>query len=276
MSERKQLKLAMGQIAMSADMEENVQKTMEYIKKAKAEDLLFFPEVQWTPFFPQYEKGQLKKYLGKEIKELCLPLEDARIRRLAEAAKKYDLYLSPNLYVEESGKPYDMSLWINPSGKLEGRAGMVHIFSTKQFYELDYYTPYKDGFQVFDTPFGKIGIVICFDRHFPESIRSCARKGAELVIIPTANVKSEPFELFEWELRVAAYQNNVFIAMCNRVGKEGEMEFAGQSLVVDCDGNLLCKADDQEMLLTAELDLGKCAESRKRRPYIELLRTEVI
>ena len=62
--------------------------------------------------------------------------------------------------------------------------------------------PSEDGFKVFDTPFGRVGIVICFDRHLPESIRTCALLGAALVIVPTANCKAEPMELFGWEIRV--------------------------------------------------------------------------
>lgn len=69
--------------------------------------------------------------------------------------------------------------------------------------------------------------MICFDRHLPESIRSCALQGAELVIVPTANTKAEPLEMFEWEMRVQAMQNQIFIAMCNRVGTEDAMQFAG-------------------------------------------------
>ena len=98
---------------------------------------------------------------------------------------------------------------------------MVHVFQAPQFYEVDYYTPSEDGFKVFDMPFGRVGIVICFDRHLPESIRTCSLLGAALVIVPTANCKAEPMELFEWEIRVQAMQNSVFVAMCNRVGLEG-------------------------------------------------------
>ena len=106
-----------------------------------------------------------------------------------------------------------------------------------------------------DAPWGCVGIVICFDRHLPESIRTCALKGADLVIIPTANTKAEPMELFEWEIRVQAMQNQIFVAMCNRVGKEGDMDFAGQSLIIDPWGNLLAKGDDQERLIACDLDL---------------------
>jgi len=88
--------------------------------------------------------------------------------------------------------------------------------------------------------------VVCFDRHYPESIRTEALRGAELIIIPTANTKSEPSELFQWEIRVQAFQNYVNIAMCNRVGTEDQMEFSGESVVVDYNGNVITCADDRE------------------------------
>ena len=89
------------------------------------------------------------------------------------------------------------------------------------------------GFKVFETEFGKLGIVVCFDRHYPESIRTEALKGADLILIPTVNTKAEPSEMFEWEVRVQAFQNSTIIAMCNRVGAEGDMDFSGESIVVD-------------------------------------------
>lgn len=269
------MKLAMAQVSMDLDMDTNYHKTLDFIKKAQGSDLLFFPEIQWTPFFPQYEKKDLKTCLNKNIEDFCLTLEDSRVSKMKELCKEYDMYLSPNLYIEQNNKRYDMSLMINSKGELDGVSKMVHILNAKNFYEKYYYTPSEDGFKVFDTPFGKVGIVICFDRHLPESVRTCALKGAELIIIPTANTKDEPLEMFEWELRVQAYHNNVFIAMCNRVGKEGSMDFAGESIVIDCDGNVVSKSDDKEQLITVDIDLSKCKESRKNRPYITLHRPEM-
>lgn len=266
------MKLAMAQMQMSADMDQNFTKTLEFMEQAKNCDLLFFPEIQFGPFFPQYEEGQLRSRLGKGKQDWCLTLDDPRIQSLGEGCKKHDLWLSPNLYIEQNGKQYDMSLMIDSMGRIKGASKMVHIAQAEHFYEQDYYTASEEGFLVYDTPFGKVGIVICFDRHLPESIRTCAKKGAELIIIPTANEKREPLELFEWEVRVQAYQNAVFIAMCNRVGREGDMDFAGESLIADCDGNLLYKGDDKERLITLELDLAKVYESRKKRPYLELIR----
>ena len=145
----------------------------------------------------------------------------------------------------------------------------------EKFYEQDYYTPSEEGFQVFDTSFGKIGIVVCFDRHYPESIRTEALRGAELIIIPTANTIEEPSELFQWEVRIQAFQNSVNIAMCNRVGIEDEMEFSGESIVTDFNGNICVVADGKEQLLITEIDLGAATETRKIKPYIWLRRSNL-
>ena len=172
--------------------------------------------------------------------------------------------------MSENGSYYDASILIDRNGDVIGVQKMVHIAQAPQFYEQDYYTPSDDGFHVFDTEIGRIGIVVCFDRHYPESIRTEALDGADLILVPTVNVKSEPLEMFEWEMRVQAFQNSVAIAMCNRVGHEGEMDFAGESLVTDASGNLLAKADDKEQILYTDVDLSQSAITRASRPYTNL------
>ena len=127
---------------------------------------------------------------------------------------------------------------------------------------------------MFDTEHGKIGIVVCFDRHYPESIRTESLMGAELILIPTVNTKAEPSEMFQWELRVQAFHSSTAIAMCNRVGREGAMDFSGESIVVDANGDIAALADDTEQILYAELDLHESARIRRKRPYTGLRRPE--
>ncbi|MBR6968817.1 MAG: carbon-nitrogen hydrolase family protein [Ruminococcus sp.] len=261
------MKLAMAQMSMSEDMEDNLKKALKYIEKAEGCDLIFFPEIQLSPFFPQYKNRDAAAYL--------LGVDSPYIASLKAAAKKAALYVSPNIYLMSEGMPYDASLWITPGGELAGISKMVHIMQAEKFYEKDYYTPSDDGFKLFDTPFGKVGIVICFDRHLPESIRTCALNGAQLIIIPTANTSSEPTEMFEWELRVQSFQNNVFTAMCNRVGHEDKMDFCGGSLIISPDGDVIFRADGTEQLCTAEIDLSAAIKSRRNRPYIETRRNDM-
>ena len=223
------------------------------------------------PFMVVYNFGSA---ILRSVDRYCLTSDAEEISRLREKARQHHYYLSPNVYLERRGKRYDTSLWITPDGELADTAQMVHIAQAEQFYEQDYYTPSDTGFKVFDTPFGKIGIVICYDRHLPESIRTCTLKGADLIIVPTANTKAEPMEMFEWEMRVQAMQNQVFIAMCNRVGKEDAMDFSGESPVIHPSGDILVKADDSEQLLTCEVSLQEASLWKNKMPYLKTRRPE--
>ena len=265
---RSKMKLGMVQMSMKDKIEENLQKTLDYCDRAKEKgcDLLFFPEVQLTPFFPQYEKQNVENFVITE--------QDERLKKILDKARQHHMYISPNIYLEKDDKRYDASLWINRKGEIEGISKMVHILQAEQFYEQDYYHPSEDGFKVYNTEFGHVGIVICFDRHLPESIRACTLMGADLIIIPTANTKDEPLEMFEWEIRVQAMQNQVFIAMCNRVGLEGNMDFAGESILVHPSGDVIYKAGDEETLIVQEIDLSEVSIWRKKRPYLKLRKPE--
>ena len=258
------MKLALAQMKMEKEIAENLKKSLHYCDMAKECDLVFFPEIQLTPFFPQYHNRCVDHY--------CMKRKDDALLKLSEKAKEHQYYLSPNVYLNENGARYDASLWITPEGEIGGVSKMVHIAQNVNFYEQDYYTPAEDGFKVFPTPFGNVGIVICFDRHMPESIRTCALKGADLIIVPTANTKAEPMEVFEWEMRIQAMQNQVFIAMCNRVGTEDQMQFAGESVIIYPNGDVIAKADDTEQLLVCDINLQEVKKVRSKINYLSLRR----
>jgi len=253
---------------MSSNLEQNLQRALELMERAKRHgaEAVCFPEVQLSPFFPQHP--------GQEVSHYAIAIDHPAMQALRDKCQKLSVVGFPNIYLQENEKCYDASPVIDADGTLLGISKMVHIAQLPCFYEQDYYTPSDTGFIVYDTAVGKIGVVICFDRHLPESIRCCARQGAKLVVIPTANTRAEPSQMFEWEMRVAAMQNGVFIAMCNRVGIEDEMDFCGESIVVDPDGNLVEKADSTEQILYADIDLDQVEESQQARPYLSLLRPE--
>jgi len=263
------MKVALAQMKQEGTVKENLEKSILFIREAAENqaDLILFPEVQLTEFFPQYEK--------KDVATYRLRRDSEEVKALQTACKEGHIIAIPNIYLEEKNCAYDASLFIDKEGTILGAQKMVHVAQAKQFYEQDYYTPSDDGFQVFDTEFGKIGIVVCFDRHYPESIRTEALMGADLILIPTVNTKAEPSKMFEWELRVQAFQNSVAIAMCNRVGIEDAMEFSGESIVVDANGNVLTKADDKEQILYVDIDLNESGRIRESRPYTNLRRPEM-
>ena len=263
------MKLALAQMSMDSNMESNYNKSIQLIKKAseKGADLICFPEIQLTPFFPQYAELDASVYSIKP--------ESSYVKGICDCCKEYNIYAAPNFYIRENGNFYDMSLLIGNYGNIIGRQKMVHIAQCEKFYEQNYYKPSEDGFKVFETAFGKIGIVVCFDRHYPESIRTEALRGAEIIIIPTANTTSEPSELFQWEVKIQAFHNSVNIAMCNRIGVEDQVVFCGESIVADYNGDTVALAGNDEELLVAEIDLAAASNVRGRKPYTNLRRKEL-
>ena len=254
---------------MSSDIKDNYEKSLQLICKAseRKAKLICFPEIQLSPFFPQYPDCDASKY--------AITVDSSYVEGLCSVCRDCHIFAAPNFYIDENARRYDMSLLIDDRGKIIGRQKMVHIAQCEKFYEQSYYTPSEEGFSVFETRLGKIGIVVCFDRHYPESIRTEALRGAELIIIPTANTSAEPSELFQWEIRVQAFQNSVNIAMCNRVGTEGSMDFSGESLLIDSKGDLIKIAGHMEELLVADVNVPEATITRMSKPYISLRRRDL-
>jgi predicted amidohydrolase len=262
------MKIALIQMGMTPDEGENLQKSLQKMEEAAKQgaNLVLFPELQLSPFFPQHAQSDATRYL--------MTIDSAAIQKIKQKAHELDLVTIPNFYLKEPAGNYDACPVINNDGKIMGISRMVHIVQVEYFYEQDYYTPAEDGFKVYNTAAGKIGVVICFDRHFPESIRSCVLQGAEIIVIPTAIIIGEPVEKFEWEVRLAAWQNNVFIAMCNRVGTEDAVTFCGGSMLIDPDGEVLAQAGETEEILMSEIDFDRIEQSRKERQFLALRRPE--
>lgn len=263
------MRIALHQNRDAGTLEANLAKSIRAIEAAgeAGADLILFPEVHLTEFFAQYP--------GKDVSAYERSIDSDAVDRFRRCCKENGIMAVPNIYLRESNNCYDASILIGKDGEIIGIQKMVHVAYAEQFYETDYYTPSDDGFHVFKTPFGNIGVVVCFDRHYPESIRTEALMGADIVLIPTANTLQEPMELFEQELRVQAFQNSVFIAMANRVGKEDAMDFSGESIIVSPEGETLFKADDREGLICFDVgDIRNASKLRMEKPYTSLRRPE--
>ena len=245
------MRVALAQMRMSENAEDNLKASVCYIEQAASAgaDVILFPELQLTPFFPASSGANVSNYL--------MTSDGNEVTAIRKACANNRLSASINLYLKEHNKCYDASIMIGKTGDLIGISKMVHIASFPHFYEAEYYTPSDTGFRVYDVRTNdstvKVGVVICFDRHFPESIRSCAVQGAELILIPTANLTTEPAEMFLWELRVQAMQNSVAVCMCNRVGEENGLTFCGNSVMIDSGGEVLYYADGNERLIVRDV-----------------------
>ena len=268
------MKLALAQMSMSSNVNENYDKVIKYIHQSKGADIVMFPELTLTPFFTQFKKEELKEKTGMDPDKIAFEMNDDMIKGIQAAGRDNRLSVLANLYVHDNDKYYNMSIVSNDLGTLIGKSKLVHVHNEEKFYSADYYTESEEGFVVYKYDFASVGVINSYDRHFPECIRRCAEKKCDLVIIAAANTKDEPLDMYEMELKVQAYQNNLYIAMCNRVGKEYDMDFAGQSLVVDCDGNTIYKAGDQEEFTIVDIDIDRVAKAKEERPFLELRRPD--
>ncbi|MGH9203001.1 MAG: carbon-nitrogen hydrolase family protein, partial [Vicinamibacterales bacterium] len=158
-----------------------------------------------------------------------------------------------------------------------GVTRMVHITEYACFHEQGYYTPGDRGAPVYQTRVGKVGVAICYDRHFPEYMRALALGGAELVVVPQAGTIGEwPDGLYEAEMQVAAFQNGYFVALCNRVGREDCVDFAGESFVCAPDGRVLARArPGGDEILYVDVDLATTARSHARELFMKHRRPEL-
>jgi N-carbamoylputrescine amidase len=130
---------------------------------------------------------------------------------------------------------------------------------------------------VYQTRAGAIGVAICYDRHYPEYMRALALGGADLVVVPQAGAVDEwPDGLYEGEMRVAAFQNGYFVALCNRVGREECLTFAGESFVCAPDGTVVARGPKlEDAIVYADITLSDAATSHARRLFLRHRRPEL-
>ena len=188
--------------------------------------------------------------------------------RLAEYAKRYSMVMIVPVYEKEfDGIYYNTAAVIDADGKYIGKFRKIQIPHTwPGFWEKFYFKPGNLGFPVFETAYAKIGIFICYDRHFPECARVMGLKGAEILFNPSATTLGKSRNLWELEQPAQAVANGLFIGANNRVGLEKPWEFGkfyGTSYFVNPNGEIIAKAsEDKDELLIADLDLEQIREVR--------------
>ena len=184
-------------------------------------------------------------------------------------AKKYKMVMVVPIYETPStGTYYNTAAVIDADGSIVGKYRKNHIpHCAPGFWEKFYFKPGNLGYPVFQTRYGKVGVYICYDRHFPDGARILGLNGAEIVFNPSATVKGLSQYLWKLEQPAHAVANQYFVAASNRVGTEGPWkigEFYGQSYFCDPRGQLIKVAShDKDELITADLDFDEILEVRK-------------
>jgi len=266
------VRIALVQQHASPDPADNLRRGLAAAQDAadRGAQVICFAELAFERFLPQVPATP-------EALARAEPIPGPTTDAFTALAKDNNVVIVLNLFESHAGKTFDSSPVIDADGSLLGVTRMVHITEYEHFHEQGFYAPGDNGVVVLDTRYGKIGIAICYDRHYPEYMRALAVDGAELVVVPQAGAVGEwPDGLYEAEMRVAAFQNGYFTALCNRVGPEEHLTFAGESFVCGPDGEVLARAGEgTDEILFCDVDLAACAESHARRLFLRDRRPEL-
>jgi N-carbamoylputrescine amidase len=266
------MQIALVQQHATEDLADNRRRGLEAVQQAAARGarLICFAELAFDPFYPQDVASHDSLAKAEPIPG---PTTDA----FAQVAADLRVVLVLNLFERDGDRTYDTSPVIDADGRLLGRTRMVHITDYPCFHEQGYYAPGDTGAAIYDTQCGTLGVAICYDRHFPEYMRALAVAGAQLVVVPQAGAVDEwPDGLFEAEMRVAAFQNGYFTALCNRVGRESKLTFAGESFVCDPHGQVIARAGKgTDEILYCDIDYGQVDQCSARKLFLQNRRPQL-
>jgi len=233
-----------------------------YIDKAGEQgvQILCFQEIFTGPYFCP---SQDTKWYG-----MAEAIPDGPTTQLmCEYAKKHNMVIVVPIYeVDMAGVYYNTAAVIDADGTYLGKYRKNHIPQVAGFWEKFFFKPGNMGYPVFDTAYGKVGVYICYDRHFPDGARCLGLNGADIVFNPSATVAGLSQYLWELEQPAHAVANGYFVGAINRVGEEGPWnigKFYGSSYFVDPRGQIIAQAsEDEDELLIAEFDLDMIKEVR--------------
>jgi len=266
------MKIALVQQFAGTDVAANRRNALDRARSAAKDgaDIIAFSELAFLPFLPQNPAGP-------GFKDFAETVPGPTTEMFSELAKEFGVVIVLNLFEEMKGRTYDSSPVINTDGTIAGITRMIHIMDGLGFYEKGYYTPGDPDSLVHETQKGRLGIAICYDRHFPEYMRQLGLLDPDIVFVPQAGAMDEwPAGLFEAELQVAAFQNGYFAALANRVGREEKLHFAGSSFVADPFGQVIAQAPKgEEAVLFADCDFSKRMECAAKRFFLPDRRPEV-
>ena len=270
--------LGLLQHACAASPAANLRRTLALAEKAarRGANIICTQELFRSQYFCQAEKH--------EYFRLAEPIPGPSSRAFQALARKHGVVVIASLFERRAaGLYHNTAVIFDADGRMVGRYRKMHIPDDPLYYEKFYFTPGDTGFRAWDTRFGRIGVLICWDQWYPEGARLTALQGAEILFYPTA-IGWHPSEKAEhgarqqgaWETiqRAHAVANGCFVAAVNRIGTErpegGDgIEFWGQSFVAGTSGEILAKAaPDREEVMLVPIDLGQVDTTRTHWPFL--------
>lgn len=272
MANPKTTSVALLQASCSESPAENLQRTLARIAECAGQgaEVICLQELFHLQYPCQSEMHE--RFQDAE------PIPGPTLKALCSAASEHRVAIIGSLFERRgAGVYHNTAVVIDHDGELCGVYRKMHIPDDPLYYEKFYFAPGDLGFRSFPTSAGQLGVCVCWDQWFPEAARLTALTGAEIIFYPTAigwlpdeKETYGPSQQDAWEtmLRSHAIANGVFVAAPNRVGREGELEFWGRSLIVDPYGVVLARGSDQEQAVIAECDLSLVNEARVHWPFL--------
>ncbi|GAA2814465.1 nitrilase-related carbon-nitrogen hydrolase [Kribbella solani] len=258
------VRAALVQTSWTGDKESMVKAHEEYARSAAAQGakVICFQELFYGPYFCQQQDAEYYEYAES--------VPGPTTERFAALARELGMVMVLPVYEQEQpGVLYNTAAVIDADGTYLGKYRKHHIPQVKGFWEKFYFRPGNLGYPVFDTAVGRIGVYICYDRHFPEGWRALGLAGAKIVFNPSATSRGLSAYLWKLEQPASAVANEYFIGAINRVGIEsefGDNDFYGTSYFVDPEGKFVGEVGDDHNpeLIVRDLDLGLLDTVRDR------------
>jgi N-carbamoylputrescine amidase len=258
------VRAAIVQTEWTGDKDTMIKKNADYAREAAKQGakVMCFQELFYGPYFCQVQENEHFEYAE--------PIPDGPTTKLMQdlAQETGMVLVVPIFEMEQEGFYYNTAAVIDADGTYLGKYRKTHIPHVKGFYEKFYFRPGNAGYPVFDSAVGRIGVYICYDRHFPEGWRALGLNGARIVFNPSATSRGLSMYLWNLEQPASAVANEYFIGAINRVGQEpfGDNDFYGSSYFVDPRGQIVGEAasDTEEELVIRDLDLDMIEEVRQQ------------
>ena len=259
------IRTALTQTTWTGDEESMVAKHEGFVRRAAAggAQVICFQELFHGPYFGIVQDAKYYDY----AQQVPGPLTE----RFSKLAAEHHLVIILPVYEEEQpGVLYNTAAVIDADGTYLGKYRKNHIPHVEKFWEKFYFRPGNLGWPVFDTAVGKVGVSICYDRHFPEAWRILGLNGAQVVFNPNASKPGLSNRLWELEQPAAAAANGYYVVVPNRVGRESNefgaeaVDFYGTSYVVDPQGNYVGEpgSRDREEVMIRDLDMDLVRTAR--------------
>jgi N-carbamoylputrescine amidase len=257
------LRAALVQASWTGDKESMIKAHEVHARDAAAQGarVVCFQELFYGPYFCQVQDAQFYSYAE--------PVPGPTVERFQALAAETGMVMVLPVYEQEQrGVLYNTAAVLDADGKYLGKYRKTHIPHVKGFWEKFYFRPGNLGYPVFDTAVGKVGVYICYDRHFPEGWRALGLNGAEIVFNPSATSRGLSNYLWKLEQTAAAVANEYFVGTINRVGIEdlGDDDFYGSSYFADPEGKPVGDFghDSETEVIVRDLDFDLLAEVRTR------------